>query len=216
MPRQTFLNLPEEKRLNIINISLKEFANNSYDKASLSQIVHNAGIAKGSMYQYFADKQELYTYLVHFTSERKLSYVSAALPSGQDDFFQLYKDIIFTAARFDLEYPLYSSFLYSVGKDTHNRALSKEIMQSSVTFMKSLLSDARAKGQIREGVNLDLASFLISYLSVDVGEYISEKYGYSYLSVLMSESGELPVTDSQLGAVLDELIDFFRLGIAAV
>jgi len=215
MPKQTFFNLPVEKRTHIIDTSLEEFAFNAYDKASLSKIVDKANIAKGSMYQYFEDKEELYTYLVQFTSERKLSYVNAALKTGQDDFFQLYKNVIFVAARFDIEYPLYSSFLYSVGKDTHNPALSKEIMYSSVAFIKSLLEDAYAKGQIRKGVKLDLAAFIISYLSVDIGEYISEKYNYSYLSVLKSKSGNLPVTDSQLSAELDELIDFFRRGIAA-
>jgi AcrR family transcriptional regulator len=60
MPKPTFFNLPEAKRLLIIDTSLEEFASNTYDKASLSQIVLKAGIAKGSMYQYFNDKEELY------------------------------------------------------------------------------------------------------------------------------------------------------------
>lgn len=215
MPKQTFFNLPAEKRKLIIDTALEEFSSNAFDKASLSKIVDIVKIAKGSMYQYFDNKEELYSYLVDFASEQKLLYINETLIPGQDNFFKLYKDIILAAAKFDMKYPLYSSFLYSVGKDTHNPILSKKIMDSSVNFIKILLKDAYLKGQIRKDVNLDFAAFIISYLSVDAGEYISGKYGYSYLTVLKSKSGELPVTDSQLNEVLDELIDFFKRGIAA-
>jgi hypothetical protein len=140
-------------------------------------------------------------------SAEKLSYVKSVLSSEQGEFFRLYKEIIFAAARFDMEHPLYSSFLYSVGKDSHNPALAKMIMTSSISFVKYLLGEAHKKGQIRKDVDLDFAAFIISYLSVDVGEYIADKYNYSYLSVLKSSAGTLPVTDDQLSKVLDELID---------
>lgn len=215
MPKQTFFNLSMEKRTLIIDTALEEFANNTYDKASLSKIVETAQIAKGSMYQYFNNKEELFYYLIQYASDQKLFYINATLNVVQTDFFKLYKDIIFAAARFDIEFPLYSSFLYSVGKDTHNSTQTKKIMASSVEFIKKLLQDAYSKGQIRKDVNLDFAAFIISYLSVDVGEYIADKYGYSYRTALTSKSRQSPVTDAQLSEVLDELIDFFRRGMAS-
>jgi len=216
MPKHTFFNLPEAKRILIIETSLEEFAFNTYDKASLSQIVLKAGIAKGSMYQYFNDKEELYAYLVGYVSEKKLSYINTALPLMQEDFFLLYKEIIFAAARFDINHPLHSSFLYNVGKDTHNPTISKQIMASSVFFIEQMLEKAHAQGQIRNGVNIKLAAFIISYLSVDVGEYIGEKFGFSYFSILESKAPKMPVSDNQLEEVLDELIDFFKRGIASI
>ncbi len=216
MPKQTFFNLPAEKRERIIEISLEEFSTKFFDVASLSKIVEKAKIAKGSMYQYFESKKELYKYLVKYVSEKKLLYINSSLPEDQEDFFLLYKDIIFAAARFDINHPLYSSFLYNVGKDTNNPDLSKNIMSDSTQFIKSLLVEAYEKGQIRKDVNVDLASFIISYLSVDIGEYIGNKYGYSYHSVLQSQTGQMPVTDKQLEDILDELIDFFKRGIANI
>ena len=58
MPKQTFFNLPEDKRENLINIAIEEFAENDYQTASISRIVANAGIAKGSFYQYFENKED--------------------------------------------------------------------------------------------------------------------------------------------------------------
>ncbi|PKM71851.1 MAG: hypothetical protein CVU91_11900 [Firmicutes bacterium HGW-Firmicutes-16] len=215
MPKQTFFNLPDAKRRLIIDTALEEFAFNTYDKASLSQIVLKAGIAKGSMYQYFNDKDELYTYLVEYVSEKKLSFINEALPQLRNDFFLLYKEVIFVAARFDIINPLYSSFLYSVGKDSHNPAISKKIMASSASFIEQMLEKAYSQGQIRKDINIKLAAFIISYLSVDVGEYIGEKYGFSYLSVLKSKLPNVPISDNQLEEVLDELIDFIKRGIAS-
>lgn len=214
MPKQTFFNLPDAKRAMIIDTSLEEFAFNTYDKASLSKIVATTGIAKGSMYQYFDDKEELYVYLIRYVSEKKLSFINANLSLTQDDFFLIYKEVILAAARFDINHPLYSSFLYNVGKDTHNPAISKQIMASSVSFIEQMLQKAYTQGQIRKDVNIKLAAFIISYLSVDIGEYLGEKFGFSYFSILKAKDGKMPVSDNQLEQVLDEVIEFFKRGIA--
>ena len=60
MPYETFFNLPEEKRQTIFDILLEEFAENDYNSVSISRIVNRAGIAKGSFYQYFEDKKDLF------------------------------------------------------------------------------------------------------------------------------------------------------------
>jgi AcrR family transcriptional regulator len=64
MPKPTFLNLPDEKRKRITELALDEFSTYPYRQASLSRIVSRAGIAKGSMYQYFENKLDLYRWLV--------------------------------------------------------------------------------------------------------------------------------------------------------
>ncbi len=62
MPSQTFFNLPKEKRDTLIKIALNEFSANEYNSASVSRIVKETGIAKGSFYQYFQDKKDLYLF----------------------------------------------------------------------------------------------------------------------------------------------------------
>lgn len=79
MPKRTFLNLPEEKRQRIIDEALSEFARYPYHQASLSRIVRRAGIAKGSVYQYFEDKFDLYMHLLELTAEAKLKYIDREL-----------------------------------------------------------------------------------------------------------------------------------------
>jgi AcrR family transcriptional regulator len=46
MPKQTFFNLPEEKREKIFSAAVDEFAEYGLDNASTNRIVKNSGIAK--------------------------------------------------------------------------------------------------------------------------------------------------------------------------
>ena len=64
MPTHTFFNLPESKRQRLIDGAMKEFMAKSLNEASISNIVKNAGISRGSFYQYFEDKKDLYYFLI--------------------------------------------------------------------------------------------------------------------------------------------------------
>lgn len=63
---RTFFSLKPEKRERIINAALKEFAKNGYDKASTNEMVKESGISKGSLFNYFNSKKELYLFLLDY------------------------------------------------------------------------------------------------------------------------------------------------------
>lgn len=89
MPKQTFFNLPKEKRDRIIAVAKEVFSKNSYEEASINQIVKLAQIPRGSFYQYFEDKDDLYGYL---SSQMFLRLINAArqkLPECDYDPFKL-------------------------------------------------------------------------------------------------------------------------------
>lgn len=76
MPKDTFMNLNEEKREKVEKAMEKEFARASFEKASVSRIVKDAGIPRGSFYQYFEDKEDAIRYIVqkHISLEHKMMY----------------------------------------------------------------------------------------------------------------------------------------------
>lgn len=59
MPKETFFKLAEEKKEKIINAAKKEFKRVPLEQASIKNIVEDAGIARGSFYQYFDSKEDL-------------------------------------------------------------------------------------------------------------------------------------------------------------
>ena len=76
MPKDTFFNLPEEKRERIIEAAIDEFSAYPFHQARVTAIAEQAGIATGSCYQYFEDKKDLFKYLTELIAEKKLSYIN--------------------------------------------------------------------------------------------------------------------------------------------
>ncbi|MEQ6377199.1 TetR/AcrR family transcriptional regulator [Bacillaceae bacterium S4-13-56] len=64
MPKATFHNLSEEKKTLLITALRKEFSRAPLYEASISNIIKDANIPRGSFYQYFVDKEDAYFYLL--------------------------------------------------------------------------------------------------------------------------------------------------------
>ena len=71
MPKQTFFNLPEEKKQNLIAAAEIEFSKVPLMKASVANIIKIAGIPRGSFYQYFENIEDLYMYLLEQETDKK-------------------------------------------------------------------------------------------------------------------------------------------------
>ncbi len=105
VPKQTFFNLDPERRQGVIAAAVEEFARHPYEQASLSRIVENCGIAKGSMYQYFEDKLDLYLYIVEMAYERKRDYVGRAF-ALEEDIFSVLEEYYRQSFLFSQDFPL--------------------------------------------------------------------------------------------------------------
>lgn len=64
MPISTFFNLPEDKKNKILKAANKEFERVPIEQVSIKNIVESAEIARGSFYQYFEDKEDLFQYIM--------------------------------------------------------------------------------------------------------------------------------------------------------
>ncbi len=65
-----------ERKEKLFEIALDEFIEKGYDKASLNNILKEAGISKGSFYYHFNNKQELYLYLFKTIHEMEHKYLN--------------------------------------------------------------------------------------------------------------------------------------------
>jgi AcrR family transcriptional regulator len=64
MPKDLFFSLKEAKKKKIINAGVKEFSRAGLENASIKNIVEEAGVARGSFYAYFEDKEDFLLYLL--------------------------------------------------------------------------------------------------------------------------------------------------------
>lgn len=77
LPKQTFFNLSEEKKQVLIQSAEREFSHVPLFEASISNIVKAAGIPRGSFYQYFEGKEDIYFYLLNqLMQQRKDNFIA--------------------------------------------------------------------------------------------------------------------------------------------
>ncbi|MCL2655605.1 MAG: TetR/AcrR family transcriptional regulator [Coriobacteriia bacterium] len=88
---KAFLELPEKRQQAILNTAYEEFGANGYDRASTNAIVSAAGISKGTLFNYFGSKIELFQTLVATALELvKTTYISQ-LDHDLRDFLEKYR-----------------------------------------------------------------------------------------------------------------------------
>lgn len=88
MPKETFINLPEAKKDKITNAILKEFAREAFNKASISNIIKEAEIPRGSFYQYFEDKEDAIRYIIDSFLENEQKELLGFLVESKGDIFE--------------------------------------------------------------------------------------------------------------------------------
>lgn len=212
--KDTFTRLPGEKRIRILDAFLKEFIQNDFETASLSKVVTELGIAKGSVYQYFGSKLELYQSLQGLCQAEKMKYVMGISREGFDDVWDWYRELFTAGIRFDLERPLHSQFLYRSAQDRTNPTLSQmqsQIFKASVDFFTGIFQEEQALGRIGKAFpavfiaqtvisqSMALRTHLETTLEIDLNRHIS-----STNTVFAHEA-------AHIYAFIDHSIRMFRL-----
>lgn len=93
MPKETFFHLSKEKQRRIMKAAKKEFSRAPLGEASIAQIIKDAEIPRGSFYQYFEDKEDLYFYYfksMHRNARQELQVAMEQANGNLFDGFELY------------------------------------------------------------------------------------------------------------------------------
>lgn len=170
MPKDTFFNLAEPKRTHIADVALQEFSERSYAAASISRIVAQAGIAKGSFYQYFDNKLDLFRWLLLDVGLRaKIEFMQRCEAPTPGDFFSELEHMYLCALRFGFAHPRLSrvarSMRQGAGQSPELVELQAEVGRMAHRNMKLLLQRAQAHGQLRSDLDLDLAADMLLAVS---------------------------------------------------
>lgn len=113
---QKFNNLESEKKERIINVALKEFARNGYEKASTNEIIKEAQISKGSLFNYFNSKKELYLFLIDYVGE-VIQSIYKEVDWSETDLFRRMKAIGLVKFKTYKRYPQVFDFMDSVSNE---------------------------------------------------------------------------------------------------
>jgi AcrR family transcriptional regulator len=92
LPKPTFFNLSTEKQESLINAAKKEFSRVPLYEASISNIIKDAEIPRGSFYQYFHDKEDVFFFLLENYSTQFYDQFISIIKLNNGDLFESFID----------------------------------------------------------------------------------------------------------------------------
>jgi AcrR family transcriptional regulator len=192
MPRPTFFALPAERRDRLVREAIAEFSERSYADASLSQIAQRSRIPKGSFYQYFDDKVDLYRWLVTDEAPRhKRAFLAAA--SSKGDFWDDFEVLVERGMAFLVEHPRLARLTAAAADPTASpevRGLHRAICEAGIDEYRALLKQGVAMGAIRPStLNLDVAARLVAAIvGPGLTDVVLQELGAELHEVLASDA----------------------------
>src|SRR5512143_1405243 len=161
----TFRQLPPDKQERVLDAALAEFADQGYRAASLNRVVAQAGIAKGSLYQYFPNKEGIFRYIF----EQALGRVRRTLMAVKDEtkeenlFTRLEKSLA-AGVHFLRDHPriygLYLKIQYDKNVPFREEFLAA-VRRHAAEYFSSLVRRAQARGELRPGLPAETVLFLL-------------------------------------------------------
>jgi AcrR family transcriptional regulator len=210
--RPTFTKLPSDKQERILNTAIDEFSHWGYDKASINRMVGRLGIAKGSIFQYFGSKKNLYFHIFeHAVSlvRRSLKRVKSQT-EGEDFFVRLAKSLqagIHFIRRHPRIYQIYLKMLFQ--EDFPFRAdLLKTIRLFSMDYLRPMIEEGMHRGELRRDLDPELVGFLLDALL----DRFLQAYCVAYMD---SGLGLFQADEAAIEVRIKDCVELVRLGMAA-
>ncbi len=213
MPEITFFNLLETKRERFLRAAIDEFADHDYHQASISRLVKQVGIAKGSFYQYFADKKALFFYLIHLVfREKKTLLEEIEIPAGIG-WFERLRWAFRLQARFELENPRLAEVGYRArhGDLPFQNGLLEKLPAQAWSGYRRLIGDGIAGGELRPDLDLETATYVLStLLGPDLGRYLDTRLDLPPRRLYDRQL--TPADWEKTNEIFDQLVGFLEAG----
>lgn len=164
IPKNTYINLSTEKKQRIIEASLNEFALRSYEEVKISNIIKEAKIARGSFYQYFIDKADLYEYIFDLIAKEKMIFLGDILPNTNDlPFLEIFHILYRKGVEFAYSNPRYMEIgkhLFNLKGEMYDRLIGDGLKIAKQYYIGYIEND-KLKGRIRDDVDSDVFADLV-------------------------------------------------------
>ncbi|MEQ5790759.1 TetR/AcrR family transcriptional regulator [Muricauda sp. NFXS6] len=210
MPKPTFDKLPEAKRKRIIDGFLREFGRNDFDVASISLVIKDLGISKGSIYQYFEDKMDLFLFLLQECTRHKLKYIEPIKRTDFPDFWEFFRALFRAGIAFDRNCPLHSHFLHNFAQHANAPTLREwysRLEQQTLEAFVAMVDHEVGQGLFRT----DIDRFTLGYILQQMGIGIQKQLQVmGTIDPEQSMANGLPVYQGQEKALQDMVETYIK------
>lgn len=205
MPTPTFFRLRDEKQEAIMRAAIRVFTAHGFARAKISDIAATAGVAKGSIYQYFADKEELFIYAAEWALNLFMKKLDARMHILEMDVFEYFEDNVARNEVLDEEREL-AVFMQAVAGERELAAASMKAMYAvGDIYGKTLIANSRRRGVLRADIDDDL---LLTYFLA-----VSEAFKYRWMERYIDFTNEMPAErNREMAEELRQMLELLRKG----
>lgn len=189
MPKQTFFNLSSEKKNRIIKGAKEVFAQKHYSKVTIDSIVENAKIPKGSFYQYFYNKDDLFKHIFSDIGTDKSNLLFGIASESSDSFGELISRMISESYKFENRdqtmIALKDRFLKECPQSVKEEILA-DLMPTTMKLFETIIEVFVAKGDFREDIDVRAAAFTLTSALLNIEKYSDEEdfdYGGAVIDI---------------------------------
>ncbi len=161
MPLPRFEKLDEARKHSILDAAAQEIAEHGFDGASYNRVIERAGISKGAMYYYFADKDDLFQTVVEGCLAQWLGEIG--FPFEADDakaFWAACHTMYERSLRFMLRDPRNAALTFDIARATGPSA-KHPIVQAHHDRLRAFVDALAEQGRGVEAVRTDLPRDLL-------------------------------------------------------
>lgn len=166
---------PEERKSEIIATACQLFLSKGYDKTTMQEVMRHLGIAKGTIYHYFASKEELLEAVINSVAEDEMLRLKTIVENIEGTALERLEQLIMNGSNHDSD-DGHDEMLDHLHK-TSNAGMHIRLLAKVVTMQAPLYAEQFQMG-CDEGVfktdhPLECAEFLLSGIQflTDMGIY---------------------------------------------
>jgi AcrR family transcriptional regulator len=177
MPKETFFNLNEEKQEKVMRAAINEFSKRGFEKGNIGDIAKCAGIAKGSMYQYFENKKELFLYSVKwsldFLTKKYNKYlVFTGIEMNMFDYLYESSRMLLIQMREEREVVIFIQDVFLGNYKSLTDESMEYMLKFSDEYVLQFIRQGKENGYIRKDIEDKLLCLFITGVSYKFKEYM--------------------------------------------
>lgn len=174
MPSERFHNLKQVKKRTFLKMAYKEFSMHPYEGASITRLVSDLKMAKGSIYQYFEDKDDLYYFLVKHAYRQLYLVLSKACPivKSSVDFDSWYKNYLLVYMKFLCAMPSHAYLMIRNEVESFSKSTTDELDIKKMIEQSSAVTLPKEKVYYLSTLPFLLFRFLIETEGIEVNKML--------------------------------------------
>lgn len=206
-----FMRLKEPKREKIVEGAVEEFSRYGFRQASLNRLAQSLGISKGSLFQYFGNKEGLFLFIFdHAVALVRKRLTQVKEEAAEKDFFEKIRRSLAAGVDFIRRHPrVYRIYLKMLFQEDF--PLRTELLQRvrffSAEYLRPMVLKGMAQGEVRSDMDPDFVVFLL--------DAVMDRFLQAHcVSFLDGGTGLYEGSAEVTGRLIDAFVEVLRNGLA--